>query len=409
MLLRRVLERVFTRKTLRGNYLVALDDIDLKVEQGTTLGIIGPNGSGKSTLLKIMTGIYRPDEGSIVLDGRVSALIELGAGFHPEFSGRENIFLNGLVLGLPRDYLERKFDEIVRFAGLEDFIDDPVRTYSSGMYMRLGFSIAIHVDPDILIVDEVLAVGDEAFIHKCQEKVADFKRRGKTIIVVTHDLGSIERWCDEVILLKRGRIIERGGPRRVIDAYRRIVAEEEERRLKEQHRAAEERTHAEEGETAVAVQMNEVASAGEASPDRQRWGTREIEITAVRLVDGDGAERYSYRSGEAVNVEIQYHVHKDVPPPVFGIGIFRGDGLCCYGTNTHIDRADVADALDETGTVVCAIERLDLVGGDYLVDVAVHAEDGYAYDYHTRRWSFAIQTDRSDVGVFRPAHRWSRG
>ncbi len=405
-LLRGMLESVFTRKTRRGNFLTALDDIHLRIEEGKTLGVIGHNGSGKSTLLKLITGIYKPDAGEIRIHGRVSALIELGAGFHPEFTGRENIFLNGLVLGLKKDYIERKFQEIVAFADLEDFIDDPVRTYSSGMYMRLGFSIAIHVDPDILIVDEVLAVGDEAFIHKCQERVADFKRRGKTIVLVTHDLGAIERWCDEVVLLDHGRLVEWGGPRRVIDEYRRLVAEGEQRRLADEHRRAAERTQHEDEAPAVAVNMGEVGDASTAHPERNRWGTREIEILDVQLVDANGAERYVYESGEAVTIAIRYAVHKRVPTPVFGIGIFRPDGVCCYGTNTHIDRAS-GDLDNDEGTVSCALESLELVAGDYLVDVAVHAEDGYAYDYHTRRWSFAIRSGVADVGVYRPRHTWS--
>ncbi|MFN7955150.1 MAG: ABC transporter ATP-binding protein [bacterium] len=404
-LLRGLLENLFTRKTRRGNFLTALDDIHLRVEEGKTLGVIGHNGSGKSTLLKLVTGIYKPDAGQIHIHGRVSALIELGAGFHPEFTGRENIFLNGLVLGLKKDYIERKFHEIVAFADLEDFIDDPVRTYSSGMYMRLGFSIAIHVDPDILIVDEVLAVGDEAFIHKCQERVADFKRRGKTIVLVTHDLGAIERWCDEVVLLDHGHLVEWGGPRRVIDTYRRMVAEGEERRLSGEHRRAAEQTQNE--QTArVAVNMGEVGQATTEHPERNRWGTREIEIVDVQLVDGTGAARYVYESGEAVTIAIRYTVHKAVPRPVFGIGIFRPDGVCCYGTNTHIDRAD-PDTIEREGVVTCALESLELIAGDYLVDVAVHAEDGYAYDYHTRRWSFAIRSAVGDVGVYRPRHTWS--
>ena len=186
---------------------------------GSTFGVIGRNGSGKSTALKLVAGITKPTSGTVTVRGRISALIELGAGFHPEISGRENVFINGIMLGLTKREIEKRFDEIVEFAELEDFIDEPVKTYSSGMYMRLGFSVAIHVDPEVLLVDEVLAVGDEAFTHKCLDKFADFKRRGKTVLLVTHSLNLVERLCDEAIWLDGGRKQADGDPKRVVDAY----------------------------------------------------------------------------------------------------------------------------------------------------------------------------------------------
>jgi ABC-type polysaccharide/polyol phosphate transport system ATPase subunit len=202
----------------------ALKNITLKVAPGRTLGIIGRNGSGKSTLLKLMAGIYRPDQGKMWVRGRVAALLELGTGFHPEFSGRENVFINGIVLGLSKREVRQRFDSIVRFADLEDVIDEPVKNYSTGMYMRLGFAVAVHADPDILLFDEILAVGDEMFQQKCADKITDFRRQGKTLVLVTHDLGSVERWSDEVIWLDNGMIRERGTPRRVIDLYREGIA-----------------------------------------------------------------------------------------------------------------------------------------------------------------------------------------
>jgi lipopolysaccharide transport system ATP-binding protein len=210
---------------LRGDgrpaeYVEALSDISLSIPRGMTLGIIGQNGSGKSTLVRIIAGIYTPTTGAVVTHGRVSALIELGAGFHPEFSGRENIYVNGIILGLSKREIRRRFDEIVDFAGLREFIDSPVRTYSSGMYMRLGFSVAVHVDPDILLVDEVLAVGDEAFVRKCLDKMEDFRRQGKTLVLAGHDLALIERWCDAAILLDKGRMMAEGAPPDVVAAYR---------------------------------------------------------------------------------------------------------------------------------------------------------------------------------------------
>jgi lipopolysaccharide transport system ATP-binding protein len=214
------LTRRFTGAGTPVEYVEALQAVTLTVPRGATVGIVGRNGSGKSTLIRLIAGIYRPDTGCLSTKGRISALIELGAGFHPEFTGRENVFISGIILGLSKKQIRDRFDEIVRFAGLEDFIDSPVRTYSSGMYMRLGFSVAVHVDPDVLLVDEVLAVGDESFVRKGLEKMNDFKRQGKTIVVAGHDMALVERWCDQAILLDKGRVTADGAPSDVVAAYR---------------------------------------------------------------------------------------------------------------------------------------------------------------------------------------------
>src|SRR5438552_4593593 len=206
----------------------ALQDVSFMVPAGKTYGIIGRNGSGKSTALKLVAGITRPTSGTVSVTGRISALIELGAGFHPEISGRENVFINGIMLGLAKREVARRFDEIVEFAELQQFIDAPVKTYSSGMYMRLGFAVAIHVDPDVLLVDEVLAVGDEGFTHKCLDKFGEFRRRGQTILLVTHSLSLVERFCDEALWLDSGRPTSTGDPKRVVDALLTKVEESEE-------------------------------------------------------------------------------------------------------------------------------------------------------------------------------------
>src|SRR5437762_7189282 len=209
----------------------ALQGVSFAVAAGQTYGIIGRNGSGKSTALKLVAGITKPTSGTVNVVGRISALIELGAGFHPEISGRENVFINGIMLGLSKREVARRFDEIVEFAELKDFIDAPVKTYSSGMYMRLGFAVAIHVNPDVLLVDEVLAVGDEGFTHKCLDKFAEFRRRGRTILLVTHSLSLVERFCDEALWLDSGRAQASGDPKRVVGAYLTAVEKTEERLL----------------------------------------------------------------------------------------------------------------------------------------------------------------------------------
>src|SRR5579862_7426653 len=226
-----LLQRSILRDLQPNETFLALNDVSFKVAKGSTFGVVGRNGSGKSTALKLVAGITKPTSGTVAVDGRISALIELGAGFHPEISGRENVFINGIMLGLTKREIQNRFDEIVGFAELEEFIDAPVKTYSSGMYMRLGFAVAINVDPDVLLVDEVLAVGDEGFTHKCLGKFGEFRRRGKTILLVTHSLSVVERFCDEVVWLDGGVAQTHGDPRRVVDAYLTSVEQSEEQQL----------------------------------------------------------------------------------------------------------------------------------------------------------------------------------
>src|SRR5215213_3283791 len=226
-----LLSRSLIRNLRPDETFAAIRDLTFTVPKGRTLGVIGRNGSGKSTLLKLVAGITKPTTGAVVVNGRISALIELGAGFHPEISGRENVFINGIMLGLTKREVARRFDEIVEFAEMKEFIDAPVKTYSSGMYMRLGFAVAIIVDPDVLLVDEVLAVGDEGFTHKCLDKFGEFKRRGKTILLVTHSLAMVERFCDEALWLDAGRVKGSGDPKRIVGAYITDVQRKEEDEL----------------------------------------------------------------------------------------------------------------------------------------------------------------------------------
>src|SRR5262245_24903473 len=235
-----LLQRSLLQNLRPNEVFPALTNVSFAVRRGATYGVIGKNGSGKSTALKLVAGITKPTQGTVKVEGRISALIELGAGFHPEISGRENVFINGVMLGMSKRDIQKRFDEIVDFAELREFIDAPVKTYSSGMYMRLGFAVAIHVDPDVLLVDEVLAVGDEGFTHKCLDKFGEFKRRNKTILLVTHSLGMVERFCDEAVWLDAGEKRAQGDPTRVVGAYVTDVERQEEQFLAtsdEKHRA----------------------------------------------------------------------------------------------------------------------------------------------------------------------------
>jgi ABC-type polysaccharide/polyol phosphate transport system ATPase subunit len=362
----------------------ALGGVSFKVEQGKTLSIIGENGSGKSTLLKILARISKPTSGEVLTKGRISALIELGAGFHPEISGRENIFINGIILGLTKKKIQEKFDDIVKFAELEDFIDNPVKAYSSGMYMRLGFSIAINVDPDILLVDEVLAVGDASFVPKCLDKINEFKRQGKTIIFVSHDLSTVDRISDEVIWLKEGKIEMRGYPKRVNDAYLEYIGKKDVKKAEIKHQEEEK----------------------EGEKDREkRWGSKEIEIDNVKMIDQKGKEKYIYEADEPFSIEFDVYAREPEKDFVFGIGIFNTEGVSCYGTNTFIEDFR-SIGISGQGKVKVHIPALNLINGTYFLDVAAHKRDGYPFDYHHFQYSFRVTSTEKDVGIARIPHEW---
>jgi ABC-type polysaccharide/polyol phosphate transport system ATPase subunit len=381
-----------------GETFTALGGVSFEVPAGSTFGVIGENGSGKSTLLKLMAGITRPTSGSLEVRGRISALIELGAGFHPEISGRENVHINGIMLGLTRREVEERFDEIVAFAELERFIDAPVKTYSSGMYARLGFAVAVHVDPEVLLIDEVLAVGDEAFTRKCLDKIGEFRRRGKTIVLVTHSLGLVEKMCDDILWLRQGLRADQGDPKRVVDAYLTYVAGGEEALLAQEHGKAP---------TDAPVDAPEAPGEDAGHGYREgRWGSREVEITGVRLLDDRERPRHVYTPGESLTVALSVRAEAPVEDFVFGIGLFTTDGVNVYGTNTHLEEFE-AETLHGSGEVRLALQDLRLVEGTYLLDVAAHRRDGTPYDYHRGLYSFRIKSRIKDVGVYRPAHRWT--
>ena len=413
----------FLKELRPDQRFVALNGVTFNVRAGATFAIIGRNGSGKSTLLKLMAGISKPTSGSVEVDGRISALIELGAGFHPEITGRENVFINGIMLGLSKAEIRDRFEEIVDFAELEDFIDAPVKTYSSGMYMRLGFAVAIHVNPDVLLIDEVLAVGDEAFVHKCLDKISEFRRRGKTIVLVTHSLGLVEKMADEALWIDGGEIQMRGDPKKVVDAYLSEVAEREEEALAaaEAQAVAEFESKDSGGEGAPPEELSPSTEIGEDGPDLQRadsvephsafkrergrWGSREVEITDVGLFDERGNSRHVFTLGEPVTIRLKVRTSGTIKDFVFGVALFNADGVCCYGTNTHIEEFRPVELAGE-GEVALHLNRLQLIAGTYFMDVAAHQRDGYPFDYHRALYQFRVKSRIKDLGIYRPTHRW---
>jgi lipopolysaccharide transport system ATP-binding protein len=372
-------------------YIEALRGIDLVVPQGKTVGIIGRNGSGKSTLLKLMTGIYAPTSGTIELNGRVSALLDLGAGFHPDFSGRENIFINGMILGMTRAGIRERMDEIIAFSELGEFIDEPVRTYSSGMYMRLAFSVATHVDPDILIVDEILAVGDQHFSKKSLGKMMDFKRAGKTIVLVTHDLGTVEKWCDMAAWVDAGRIRRFGAPSDVVNEYRRAVelAEQQDR---------------------VMVPAA-IATDGGALPELEPVPAGPARVEGLKLTQvslrGKGGEAVSQvDTEEAVALHVGYQADRPLEEVEVEVALKRGDGLLVYQTSTKAEGLKLPSPLGMAGTVVLVLERVGLVAGEYSFEVMARAASGAVYDERKEEGRFRVSSAIGDTGVARPVHRW---
>lgn len=383
-----------------------LDGISFEIKKGEAVGLIGHNGCGKSTTLKMLSKIMYPDRGTVQTQGRISALIELGAGFHPDMSGRENIYINAAIFGLSKSEIDERLQTIIDFSELGSYIDNPVRTYSSGMYMRLAFSVAINVDADILLVDEILAVGDAAFQAKCFNKLREIKAKGTTIVIVSHSLGQIEMFCDRSIWIHQGKIKMDGAPRDVHPEYmdymgRQLAKFSQSQEESKQEETVSEEPDVEEDET---VQAEETSSPEE-HRQKTRWGDGRARFTDIRLLDANGNETGVFITGEPMKIVMKYTVHGKIENPVCGIGIFRNDGTHCYGTNTHLDQIYGLD-LKQKGKVILNIEKNMLLQGEYTLDVALHAEDGFSYDYYRYAKRFKVHSNVGELGITRLQHSW---
>jgi len=339
----------------------ALRNVSFEVQQGEMLGLIGPNGAGKSTILKLVSRVIKPTSGQIITHGRVSALLELGVGFHPDLTGRENVFLNGSILGLSRKQIKRRFDSIVDFAGIESFIDAPVRLYSSGMYMRLGFAIAVHSDPEILLIDEVLAVGDHNFQNKCLDKIRELKKKGITVIFVSHDLEKIRSMCDRAIWIEQGQIQSAGEVEPVVYAY-----------------------------------LDGMVSRGTASrepagdADSHRWGSRKVELERVELLDASAKPRRAFATGDEMTVRLYYQAHQRIERPQFGLAIYHESGAHISGPNNVFAGYEVK-SIEGSGYMDYHIPRLPLLPDRYLITAAIHDYEGlHAYDFRRYCAEFVV-------------------
>ena len=362
-----------------------LKGISFQVRKGEAVGLIGENGCGKSTTLKMLTKILYPNEGTIRMEGRVSSLIELGAGFHPDLSGRENIYTNASIFGLKREEIDRRLKEIIAFSELEAFIDDPVRTYSSGMYMRLAFAVAINVDADILLIDEILAVGDAAFQAKCFRKLQEIKAKGTTIIIVSHATAQIEQICDRCIWIDEGVIRMDSTPRDVFPSYMEWM-------LRKTGQAG--------GEAGAEAEERDEAGR------LKRWGSGEARITRVTVTDGEKQERTSYSPREKFTIRMEYETQKELTDAVIGIAVYRSDGRLTYGTNTLIDTAAPV-TLQPKGTVDLEMNGFPAANGRYSIDLAIHRPDGFNYDFCRDICRIDMIDNVQASGDIAPDHQWT--
>ncbi|WP_395726230.1 ABC transporter ATP-binding protein [Nakamurella sp.] len=364
---------ILRRKRATYEEFWALDDVTLQIPEGGTFGLMGHNGSGKSTLLKCIAKILQPNKGTITSRGRMAAMLEVGSGFHPELSGLENIYLNGSILGMSKQQIDANLDAIVDFAGVGNFIDQPVKNYSSGMYVRLGFSVAIHVDPDILLVDEILAVGDMQFQEKCKEKFAEFKEQGRTIIVVSHALGDMRSFCDQIAWLDHGRVVEVGPAAATIDKY-----------IEDGHLA------------------RPVATGG------ARHGSGEIIVERIEMLDADGQDARHFRTGDELTLRLYYKATQPVRRPVFSASITNTDGVLAW-THHASDARFVPDELSGSGSVDVHIPAMPLQPGSFDLHSSVVDESlSHSYDQYMRaiRFDVAVGVPRESGGLVSMNSRW---
>lgn len=374
-----------------------LKGISFEVKKGEALGLIGHNGCGKSTTLKLLTKIMYPDSGSIEMNGRVSSLIELGAGFHPDMSGRQNIYINASIFGLTKKEIDARVNAIIDFSELEEFIDNPVRTYSSGMYMRLAFAVAINVDADILLIDEILAVGDSNFQAKCFNKLREIKSKGVTIVIVSHSLGQIEQICDRTIWLHDGLIKVVGTPRTVHPQYIDFMG-------KKRHVGIVKEDVVDKSDDSNLVNDDKVIEEGSKNTYK-RWGNGDAKITKIESYTNDEMESNIFKTGDDIKLKVYYSVYNKINDAVFGIGIFRSDGVQCYGTNTYIDKVEKFN-LDRNGVAIIEFNNVNLLPGQYLIDLAIQSDMGIAVDYYREAHKIVIFSTIEDIGIFRINHNW---
>lgn len=367
----RLVDALGLSRKVRGREHRALDDVSFEVKQGETVGIIGTNGSGKSTMLKIITGVLSPTDGEVKVNGRISALLELGAGFNQEYTGIENVYLNGTMIGFSKEEIDAKLEDILAFADIGDFVYQPVKTYSSGMFVRLAFAVAINIEPEILIVDEALSVGDVFFQTKCYHKFEEFKKMGKTILFVSHDLGSVGKYCDRVVLLNKGKKLAEGEPKEMIDLYKRVMAEEKAGGGKK-----------EEGH--VVAEGEEWKASMILNPDKQEYGDKKAEIVDFGIFDSEDKITNTVTKFEDFSLKMKVHFHEDVMNPIFAFTIRDLKGTDLTGTNSMIEGEEFGMVEAGTDLTITFRQSLPLQKGQYLIQLGLTGYNGDELEVHHR-------------------------
>lgn len=367
----------------------ALNGVDLQIYKGETVGIIGTNGSGKSTLLKIITGVLNPTEGEVRVNGRISALLELGAGFNMEYNGIENVYLNGTMMGFSQKEIDAKLPAILEFADIGDYVNQPVKTYSSGMFVRLAFAVAINIEPEILIVDEALSVGDVFFQAKCYHKFEEFKKMGKTIVFVSHDLSSISKYCDRVYLLNKGTLLGEGSPKEMIDAYKRVLVGQYEIPQEEEHNLLED---------------EEIrAKAAGQNPDLLEYGTKQAEITEFYITDDRGVRTNALIKGSEFTIHMQVAFYEPLPAPIFAFSLKNAIGVEITGTNTMVEKAFLDSVAPGQKKVITFKQKMNLQGGEYLLSLGLTGYNGDTFEVYHRLYdvlNITVVSDKNTVGYY---------
>lgn len=388
----------------------ALNGVSMEIHKGETVGIIGTNGSGKSTILKIITGVLNPTEGEVIVDGRISALLELGAGFNMEYNGIENVYLNGTMMGFSEKEIDEKLPEILEFADIGDYVYQPVKTYSSGMFVRLAFAVAINIEPEILIVDEALSVGDVFFQAKCYHKFEEFKKMGKTIVFVSHDLSSISKYCDRVFLLNKGKLLGQGSPREMIDAYKRVLVGQYEIPEKNKELLEDEELQKAAGKScpgASGVQGGAEnglkEAAGGINPKLLEYGTKQAEIVEYYVTDDRGVRTTAVLKGSEYTLHMRVQFHEHIPAPIFALSIKNVQGTEITGTNSMIEKAFLDSVSEGERMDVAFTQKMNLQGGEYLISLGVTGYNGDIFEVYHRLYdvlNITVVSDKNTVGYF---------
>lgn len=382
------------KKRYKEHY--ALKGVDMTIYQGETVGIIGTNGSGKSTILKIITGVLNPTGGSVHVNGRISALLELGAGFNMEYNGIENIYLNGTMIGFSKKEIDAKMDDILNFADIGDYVYQPVKTYSSGMFVRLAFAVAINIEPEILIVDEALSVGDVFFQAKCYHKFEEFKEMGKTIVFVSHDLSSISKYCDRVVLLNQGVKLGEGSPKEMIDAYKQVL-------VGQYVPAADDQSLLSDKEITAAAAAAAGTVKGEVNPELLEYGTKDAMITGYKITDDIGRETSALLKGKECTITMQVHFEHDIEAPIFAFTIKNIKGVEITGTNTMVEKAFLSPVRAGSDMEITFTQKIDLQGGEYLLSFGVTGFEKEEFQVYHRLYdvmNMTVISDKDTVGYY---------